>query len=298
MYADLMKEFGINEYETHHVEKPPQEIRERKKSKIEEGYEDDRGVWIRHSSFDFVQEMARVSGREQNAVLKMCIDLIRRECHVTHVPGGKIEETLVEIASRWECYCDQCDRLEEYVAKQKEAARQENEEKVERSKKKRDQRLNRIMKNKEEGSSELWSEDQEARQVYLGHRGYGSELLMNAKKTAESLYGDLINIRACIIWCLMCHSVAIQRLIRCGKFVSDRYRVNLRYAPIHHKVLEEFVHCIDPLKNAFYTCQTSAFNFVDTIRHMVEQGGVNHYVTIILKVPRILETKRIEKMHT
>jgi hypothetical protein len=295
-----LEEFGINQYggNSKDIGLRMKRVNEKPKEKARSpvvSYEDERGYLVKTSSFDFVQEIARVSGREQNAILKMCIDLVRRECHVGHIPGGNIEETLVLISSRWERFCDLCDRLKEYVELEHEAKRRANREREERMRKKRDKRLNRIMKNKEEEEEEM--EEEEAN-VYLKHKGFGSPLLMNTNKTAYSLHCDTENIRRALIWCLMCHSVAVQRLVRCGKFVSDRYKVHLRYSPIQQETLEEFVHWIDPLKNAFYTCQMSAFNFVDIVRCMVEKGGVNHYVNVILKVARVLETRRIEKMHT
>jgi len=301
-----LEEFGIDQYGGNAKEigfwmneKKKKESKEKTSGSVASSYEDEHGYLVMTSPFDFVQEIARVSGREQNAILKICIDLIRRECHVGHIPGGSIEETLVLIASRWERFCDSCDRLKEYVKKEREAKKFAEEKRKENMQRDQDSVLDRILRrHKEYDVEEKEKDDEEEEVVYLKHKGFGSPLLMNTRKTAHSLYSDTVNIRRALIWCLMCHSVSIQRLVCCGKFFSDRYKVHLRYSPIHQDTLEEFVHWIDPLKNAFYTCQMSAFNFVDIIRCMVEKGGVNHYVNVILKVARLLETRRIEKMHT
>lgn len=293
MDALLLEEFGIDQYGGNIEERVIEKKKKEKETRLVDFYEDENGYFVKSSSFDFVQEIARVSGREQNAILKMCIDLVRRECHTNRTPGGDVEESLILISSRWERFCDQCDRLKIYVELEREAKKNADAEREERLRKRKDKRLNRIMKNKGEEEEE---EEEIVENVYLKHKGFGSPLMMNANKTAYSLFLDTENIRRALIWCLMCHSVAVQRLIRCGKFYSDRYKVRLRYAPIRQDTLEEFVHWIDPLKNAFYTCQMSASNFVDIVRCMVEQGGVNHYVNVVLNVARVLETRRIEKI--
>lgn len=272
------------------------------------------GVFEKISKFDFIQDTARAGSMELNLLLKMCVDLIVLGCHKNRNPGGPVEQTLERIKKDWMSMCHQCDRLKSFSeernrAKVREATRRKKKREQEKA-----QKLDRIYQKKKGGREREKKEKEEThghnilsrkeqreekidRERYLCHGGYGSVLLQATRVSPSALYEDTKNIRRALIWCLMCLSEDIQRLVRCGKFYSKTYKCLLRYAPIQQDALDEFVHLIDPLKNAFYTCQMSAANFVLCMRALVEKKGVHHFVKVVLEAARTMETLRIAKTH-
>jgi hypothetical protein len=258
------------------------------------------GFFEKISKYDFIQDTARAGSVELNFLINMCMDLIVLGCHKNRVPNGTVEKTLERIRSEWKEMCLQCDRLKIFSEERHKAKVREDA----RRKKKREQakahKLNRIYKKDDTGpalTEAEYTQEKQDRKKYLCHGGYGSSLLQATRVSPTALYEDTKNIRRALIWCLMCLSEDVQRLVRCGKFYSDTYKCHLRYAPIQADALDEFVHLIDPLKNAFYTCQMSAANFVLCMQSMVEKKGVDHFVKVILAAARTLETLRIAKAH-
>lgn len=270
-------------------------------------YIDENGVFIKMSTLDFIQETARADSRELNFLMKMCVDLIFLGCHKNRIPDGPVDKTFLSIQKEWKDMCDQCDRLKHFCEERNKAKLREDSRRKKKLKGEKDIRLKRIynMKKNEEKSDELTNvlsrEERESQKEdfkkYLCHSGYGSPLLKDINLSPITLYNQTKDIRRCIIWCLMCISEDIQRLVCCGKFYSKTYKCKLRYVPIEKNSLDEFIHFIDPLKNSFYTCQMSACNFVLCVQRMVEMKGVNHFTNVILKIGRTLETLRIAKEH-
>lgn len=289
---------------------PPDERKEEVKDERNEISVCEDGYLEKLSKYDFIQETARAGSAELNLLLKMCIDLIVLGCHKNRVPNGSVEKTLERIQTEWKAMCAQCDALKAFSEERNRAKVREDARRTRKKEGMKKRKLDRIYKTQEEGGrgggegveeSVLSSKEQEQERIdrerYLCHHGYGSDLLKDMRLSPSSLYEDTKNIRRALIWCLMCLSEDVQRLIRCGKFYSSTYKCRLRYVPITGQALDEFVHLIDILKNAFYTCQMSAFNFVRCMRDMVEKKGVEHFVKVILPAAQTMETLRIGKAH-
>ena len=301
----MLEEFGIDEHgscvgslfpikKSPPIETEPLVDQDEK----ERSYFQEDGFFCKHSKFDFVQEIARAGNHELNCILRICIELMDLGCHKNRIPGGPVEHTMRKIVSDWNAMGDKCERLQQFVKERNDAKIREDKRRVKRRKREKDNKLSQIYNSRSE-EKKTYDEDVESedRSKYLSHGGYASPLLLAIKVSPSVLYQDMKNIRRALIWCLMCLSEDIQRLVRCGKFYSETYKCRLRYVPIRQDGLDEFVHLIDPLKNAFYTCQMSAANFVVSIRSMVEKKGVDHFVSVILSVSRNLETFRIAKAH-
>jgi hypothetical protein len=245
----------------------------------------------------------------------MCVDLIVLGSHKNRIPNGPVEQTLNRIQREWKNMCDQCNRLKSFSEERKKAKVRDTTRRKRKREREKKLKLNRIYNKRrrnetgEEGRESAdtdstvdhheddLEQERKDRGLYLCHGGYGSQLLQATRVSPSMLYEDTKNIRRALIWCLMCLSEDIQRLVLCGKFYSEKYKCRLRYVPIRQDSLDEFVHWIDPLKNAFYTCQMSASNFVVCMRVMVEKKGVDHFIKVILATGRTLETLRIAKAH-
>jgi len=253
---------------------------------------------------DFVQAITCADEEELTTLMHIVIDIVVRECHKDRVIGGDVETALEDLTKKWKEFCRGCTMLEQWIYRKEQEARRKIENREEEEEKKRirkRQHTRALLLDKYSsgitGSTEetlLERETKAERQEYQELLNvFGSDLLIDIKRTPEEVYQDTKNVRIGTILCMISKSKALQRLVCVGKFYAESLGHEYHYIGIPKDSLDEFLAFTNILRNAFMTQQTSPGLFVKCIQKMVVRGGVHGFICDVLGVARKMETIRL-----
>lgn len=236
------------------------------------------GTVFHEYRLDFIQAINIADEVELNVIMKIAIDISVRESHIDRVVGGEIDRVLGELSVGFNEFCDTCAKLERWIKRKHEETKK-----------------NTKPKDKQKCALEILESQKciEQKEHDDMLKVFGSDLLIDIKKTPEEIYEETKNIRRSVILCLLVHSEALQRLVCVGKFYAPSLGHKYKYVGIPKESLDEFISFMNQLKSAFMTQQTSSGNFVLCIKMMVVKNGVDGFVNNVLKVARKLETDRL-----
>ena len=146
------------------------------------------------------------------------------------------------------------------------------------------------------GTCERCGQHVETEQRKEGERDpCGSDLLREIKRTSQNIYQDTLNIRICLVMCLVAECDAMQRLVRLGSFKSlKRFRCDLNYHPIPEASFDEYLHITKILRTVFLNGQMTAKKFAECLC-ATTVSGVHKYIKEVVIPARRLEAQRLAK---